>query len=174
MTARHAGGLAAAIAAALVVALATTALANRVVVRDPRGDTAPGLRSDLDIRKAIAAHARQGRLKHVVKVQRATGNTARALQIHLRARGRRYTIFGSGVGTTPVYVVRKSGATTGKTTGTATVRRRGKRVIFTFDRQAIGSPGAYRWAVAANPNPGIYRGKHDRAPNKGFKRHRLG
>jgi hypothetical protein len=156
------------------VALAGTAAAiapaNTAGVRDPRGDTARGLRSYLDIRVARAGHAGDQQLEHVVRMQRATRDTPHALQIDIRIGSRtRYRVFGSGAGEeAPILDLRR-----GERVGSATVSRSGRRVEFVFDRAVIGDPPAYRWAVTANPNPGIFRGKFDRAPNRRFKRHVL-
>jgi hypothetical protein len=164
---RAAGGLA--LATALVLAPATHA--DKTTVSDPKDDVADGLEY-LDIRKAVATHAEGGKLRHVVrveKVEKENENTTRAIQIIIKVGSKRFVIYGSGPGKAPVM-----NQSSGNQTGNAKLHRSGKRVIFDFDPKVIGNPAAYKWYVEASPNPGIYTGKYDRAPNKGTRRHEIG
>jgi len=169
MNTRHAGGFAATIAVALVVALATTALANRVVVRDSAGDTRVCKGPHLDIRSAIAGHASKGRLKHVVKVQRARSFAKPLIGIKVgKSKRIRYTVWG-GFGAPQVVDNKKS-----EVTGGVKTKRRGNRWILLFHPRALGNPSEYRWQAftyAGGDCP-----NSDYAPNrkKGFRRHRLG
>ena len=165
MNARHTGVLATTVAAAVVVALATTALADRTVVPDAKGDgkcSGPAW----DIRKAIAGHAPGGRLKHVVRMRRAKSFPVPMILIKVKgSKGVRYEVDASA---RPPRVI---DTRTREVTGKVKKKRGGNRWILLFHRSALGDPARYRWLATT----GV--GGHapcDRAPNKGFRPHRLG
>lgn len=170
ISARAAGPLAVACLAAAGSLLFVPAAAHgdRTIVRDARGDgprqgsTGPPAR-DHDIRKAIAAHAKGGKLRHIVRVTDASRWTLRDTFVEIRAGSAAYRISQRRV------VRLQPGGIPGAHTGIVRGRRRGDRVVFVFKPEAIGAPRTYRWRAEAVLGMG-----RDLAPNRGFERHRLG
>lgn len=157
LNARHVPGAAAVSVFALLLVLAVApATANKVVKKDDAGD-APS--PAVDIRKVVAAHAGDGRLRHVVGVADASGKSLERSGIFLKAKRKAYFVGVDGV-------VRTDGKKMGQVKG----RRKGNNLILTFKPTTIGKPNGYRWIAIVY---GDDSSSFDIAPNKGFARHNL-
>lgn len=147
-----------ALALTLLAVGAPLAAADRNVVRD--GADGGSVDPANDIRKAVAAHAREGRLRHVIKVAEAGPQTLAFATLEIRAGGRRYYASDEGM----------FRCCRGKRTGNVRAKTRRNRVVLRFRRRAIGSPDRYRWRVYTG---GEVLEDTDRAPDRGWARHEL-
>lgn len=161
---------------ALGLALASNALAARSVVHDPRDARVCGkVRNvpSVDILEASARHTADGTIEHVIRFRRPNrDNTAIAIKVGAEKEPR-YYVTPAGGAPRKVYV---SDSRSDDYSETGRFIRRGKRLIFKFDSEAIGSPRSYRWQVLAYYGSGDCRGlSGDLAPNQGkpFKPHDL-
>lgn len=182
-------------AAALAVGLVALALANSGSISDPAGDVKhnpSGKDANYDIVKATFGHARHGKLKHTVTVDGKIGDpqssgptfgSQPAMWIdvphHAFSGNCDYLIQpvppgapGNGSNHTKYLVSKCSGP--GTTTGSAQVTRtKPDTDKLVFKKGAIGNPNKYGWAFVfiTETNHGL--AVADRAPNNGFKVHRL-
>jgi hypothetical protein len=184
-------------AAAVAVGLGALALANSGSISDPKGDVKhnpSGNDANYDIVKATFGHARHGKLKHTVRVDGKIGDpTASGPNIgsqpsmfidvphHSFSGNCDYRIDpvppgapGNGSSETKYLVFRCSNGPNSVKTGSAHVTRPDNDTDkFVFKKGAIGNPKKYGWAFhfVTDTSNGLVDA--DRAPNKGFKVHRL-
>lgn len=162
-------------AALLAVALTSSALANRTVIRDSRGDTKVcGERAHLpyvDIRKALAKHTKNGHLKHEIRVQNANAQTRHYAYLLIKlgkAKNPRYAVWSDSIpGEGSVVDLRREDIV-----GDARVVRRGNRIVYIFSAASLGDPRTYRWQATAFAGSGDCPNV-DFAPNKHFRPHHL-
>jgi hypothetical protein len=159
---RTRGKLAGAALTLAVLGLAPGAIADSPVVRDRAGDTNPEDAPEYDIRRASASHARGGRLRHAIQTERRAARSS--VMVFVDVGRRSYIVDFVGVWN----------ARTIEKTGRVKVRRRGRRIIFTFSRRAIRSPRSYRWKAASIIGGHFDGATPDTAPNgQRYRRHRL-
>ncbi len=161
---------------ALGLALASNALAARSVVHDPRDARVCGKVRNIpsvDILEASARHTADGTIEHVIRFRRPNrDNTVIAIKVGAETEPRYYV---TPAGGTPSKVYVSDTRSDDHSEGGRFIRR-GKRLIFKFDSEAIGSPRSYRWQVLAYYGSGDCPGlSGDLAPNQGkpFKPHDL-
>jgi hypothetical protein len=189
------GAAAVAVVAALFTALA---IADSGSITDPSGDTKnvqgkPTHKPSDDIIKATWGHAKHGGLVHSVTVAgkvgdpNAQGPTGPLPVLLIDVPKKHFTpgcdySVGEVLPGTPgnnsnktKWLVRKcSNGPTQKTTGIAKATQPSSDTItLTFKKKAIGKPRRYGWAFqfVEDSNQGFYL--VDRAPDTGFKVHRL-
>jgi hypothetical protein len=184
--------------AAVVAFAAVPALANSGSISDPQGDTKnvkgkPTHDPNSDIVKATFGHAKHGGLVHSVTVggkigdPTATGPTGPLPQLLIDVPKKHFTgncdyLVNEALPGTPgnssnkvKWIVRKcsNGPSQPKTRPAHATQTSSDTIKLTFKKKAIGKPTRYGWAFNfINDSPqGFY--EVDRAPDTGFKVHRL-
>ena len=154
--------------AAATLALAGTAVADRIVRTDRQGDARGSGPMRIDLKAGSASHA-SGKLVHTIdSFGRLHGGPFSPVALNINTsprRGPEYSVQAFPEGT---LVTR---ARDGRRTGRATYRRVDRNTLtFKFSARAIGRPRSYGWQVSVE---GSGDRRVDALPNRGFVRHDL-